>query len=120
MTDCFLGDALGVLSCPFWSTILLCGEQYSNSTADTHPKLLDLLVSGASFLTGGVFECDLAHRLSMSGLCMLYKIGCDPMHPLYYALSVPYVHRPVCAGAGYTCFRRCGKLTFYYVGTIIL
>ena len=32
------------------------------SAADTHLKLLDSVVSGASFLTSGVFECDLAHR----------------------------------------------------------
>ena len=31
------------------------------SAADTLLKLLDCLVSGASFLTGGVFECDIAH-----------------------------------------------------------
>ena len=29
------------------------------SAADTHLRLLDHVVSGASFLTGGVFECDL-------------------------------------------------------------
>ena len=30
------------------------------SAADTHPKLLDRAVSGARFLTGGVFEYDIA------------------------------------------------------------
>ena len=25
--DCFLGDAFGVLSCPFWSTVLQCGAR---------------------------------------------------------------------------------------------
>ena len=30
--------------------------------ADTHLKLLDRSVSDARFLTGGVFECDIAHR----------------------------------------------------------
>ena len=44
-----------------------------------------------SFLTGGVFECDLAHRQSMAELCMLHKIRCNSMHPLYGALPVPYV-----------------------------
>ena len=44
------------------------------SAADTHRKLLDLVVSGASFLTGGVFECDLAHRRSVALLCLMYKI----------------------------------------------
>ena len=59
------------------------------SAADTHLKLLDRVVSGASFLTGGVLECDLAHRRSVAVLCMLYKIGCNSMHPLYGALSEP-------------------------------
>ena len=61
------------------------------SAADTHLRLLDRVVSGAKFLTGGVFECDLAHRRSVAVLCMLYKIRCNPMHPLYGALPVPYV-----------------------------
>ena len=43
------------------------------SAADTHLKLVDRVVSGASFLTGGKLECDLAHRQSVAGLCMLYK-----------------------------------------------
>ena len=44
------------------------------SAADTHLKLLDRVVSSANFLTGGVFECDLAHRQSVAVLWMLYKI----------------------------------------------
>ena len=78
------------------------------SAADTHLKLLDRVVSGASLLTGGVFECDLTHRRSVAVICMLYKIRCNPMHPLNGALSVPYVpvrvtrgiviaHRYICA-----------------------
>ena len=46
------------------------------SPANTHLCLLDRVVSGASFLTGGVFECDLAHCRSVAVLCMLYKIRC--------------------------------------------
>ena len=46
------------------------------SAAATHLKLLDLAVSGARLLTGGVFECDIAHRRSVTVLCMLYKIRC--------------------------------------------
>ena len=61
------------------------------SAADTHLRLLDRVVSGASFLTVGVFECDLAHRRSLAVLCMLCKIRCNPMHPLYGTLPVPYV-----------------------------
>ena len=60
------------------------------SAADTYLKLLDHELSGASFLTGGVFECDLAHRRYMSVLCMQYKTRCNPMHPLYGALPQPY------------------------------
>ena len=44
-----------------------------------------------SSLTGGVFECDIAHRPSVAVLCMLYKIRCNPMHPFNDALPVPYV-----------------------------
>ena len=54
-------------------------------------KLLDRVVSGASFLTECVFECDLAHRRSVAVLSMLYKIRCNPMHPLYVALPDPYL-----------------------------
>ena len=42
-----------------------------------------------SFLTGGVFECDLAHCRSVAVLCMMYKIRCNPLHPLYGALPAP-------------------------------
>ena len=38
------------------------------SAADTHLKLLHSVVSGAGFLTGGVFECDLTHRLCVAAL----------------------------------------------------
>ena len=61
------------------------------SAADTYHRLLDRVVSGASLLTGGVFECDLAHRRSVAVLCMLYKIRCNSMYPLYGALPVPCV-----------------------------
>ena len=50
------------------------------------------------FLTRDVFECDLAHRRSVAVLCMLYKIRCNPMHPLYGALPVPYVPVRVTCG----------------------
>ena len=40
------------------------------SAADTHLKLLDCAVSGAQFLTGGVFERDIIHRRSVAVLCM--------------------------------------------------
>ena len=68
------------------------------SAANKHLRLLDRVVSGARFLTGGAFDCDLAHRRSVAVLCMLYKIRCNPMHPLCVALPVPYV--PVRATRG--------------------
>ena len=58
------------------------------SAADTHLKLLYRAVSGDWFLTGGVFECDIAHRRSVA---MLYKIRCNPVHPLNCALPGLYV-----------------------------
>ena len=69
------------------------------SAADTHIKLLDSVVNGASFLTGCVFECDLAYRRSVAVLCMVHKIRCNPMHPLYGALPVPYVPVRVIRGS---------------------
>ena len=62
---CFRGFVLPVLD---YCSAVWC------SAADTHLKLLDRVVSGARFLTGGVFECDIAHRRSVAVLCMLYKI----------------------------------------------
>ena len=41
------------------------------SAADTHLKPLDRVVSGESFLTGGVFECDLAHCRAVAVLCII-------------------------------------------------
>ena len=83
----FLGDAFGVLSYQLWSIIL----RVWCSVADTHLKLLDRAVSGARFLTGGVFECDISHRRSVAVLCMLHKIRCNPVHRLNGALPGPYV-----------------------------
>ena len=81
----FLGRCFRGFVLPVW-------EYYSAvwcSAADTHLILLDRVVSGDSFLTGGVFQCDLAHRRSVAVLCMLYKIRCNPLHPLYGDLHVP-------------------------------
>ena len=62
-------------------------------------KLLDPEVSGARFLTGGVFECDIVHRRSVAALCILYKIRCNQMHPLNGALPGPHVPARVTRGA---------------------
>ena len=53
----------------------------------------------AGFLAGGVLECNLAHRRSVAELCMLFKIRCNPMHPLSGALPLPYVPARVTRGA---------------------
>ena len=44
------------------------------SAADTHLKLLDCAVSGAWFLTGGEFECDIAHCQSVAVQCTMYDV----------------------------------------------
>ena len=89
LVRCFIGFVLPVLE---YCSAVWC------SPADTHLRLLDRIVSGASFLTRGVFECSLAHRRSVAVLCMLYKIRCNPIHqPSLWCSSCA-----VCAGAGYT------------------
>ena len=50
-------------------------------------------------VSGGVFECDIAYRRSVAVLCKLYKIRCNPMHPLYGVLPVPYLTVQVTRGA---------------------
>ena len=59
---CFHGFVLPVLE--------YCSVVW-RSAADAHLKLLDRGVSGARFLTRGVFESDIAHRRSVAVLCML-------------------------------------------------
>ena len=58
---CFRGFVLPVLeSC----SAVWC------SVVGTNLKLLDRAVSGARFLTGVVFDCDISHRRSVAVLCM--------------------------------------------------
>ena len=63
------------------------------------PLRLLSMVNAARFLTGGMFECDIAHRRSVAVLCMLYKIRRNPMHPLNDAVPGPYVPVRVTRGA---------------------
>ena len=95
MINCSSGDAFGVLSCQFWNTVLQCGVRL-NSTAYA---VVDRVFSGACFIAGGVLNCDLSHRRSVAVLCMLYKIRCNPKHPLCGALPVPYLPVRVTRGA---------------------
>ena len=46
-----------------------------------------------------MFECVIAHRRYVAVLCMLYKIWCNPLHPLNDALPIPYVPVRVTRGA---------------------
>ena len=69
------------------------------SAADTHLNLLDRAVSGARFLTGGVFECDISHLRSVAVLYILFKIRCNPMHRLNDELPVLYAPVRVTRGA---------------------
>ena len=88
LVRCFQGFDLPVLE---YCSAVWC------SAADIHLKQLDRAVSGARFLTGGVFECDISHRWTVAVLCMLYKIRCNPVHP--GALPGPYVPARVTRGA---------------------
>ena len=88
--------------CPASFGVLFCSLV---SITDTHLKLLYRAVSGARFLTGGVFECDISHRRSVVVLCMLYKIRCNLVHPLNGALPGPYV--PVRVTRGGLVAHRC-------------
>ena len=87
---CFLGFVLPVLE---YCSVVWCSD------ADTHLKLLDRVVSGARFLTGGVFECDISQRRPVPVLCMLHNIRCYPVHPLNGAIPGPYVPARVTRGA---------------------
>ena len=77
------------LSCPFWSTVLYEVLSCPFWSTDAHLKLLDRTVSGARFLTGGVFECDIAYRRSVAVLCMMYKIRCTPLVAHRYTYAPP-------------------------------
>ena len=62
-------------------------------------EILDRAVSGARLVTGGVFECDIAHQRSVAVLSMLYKIRCNPMHQINDALPGPCVPVWITRGA---------------------
>ena len=46
-----------------------------------------------------MFECDIAYRRPVAVLCILYKIRCNPLHPLSVVLPGLYVSVPVTGGA---------------------
>ena len=67
--------------------------------ANAHFELLERALSCSWFLTGGVFECDIAHHQSLAILCMMFKIRCNLVHNLNGALHEPYVPVWVTRGA---------------------
>ena len=75
------------------------------TAADTCLKLLDRVVSGATVLTGGVFEFVIVHHRYVQVLCMLYKTS------LCIRPSVWCSTCAVCASAGYK--RCCGCTSVY-------
>ena len=85
MTDCSLGDAFEVLSCPFRSTVLQCGARLYIHTLTSGP-----CSSGECFLTGSVFLCNIANLRSVAVLNLLNKVRCNPMLSLHGDLPVPY------------------------------
>ena len=69
------------------------------SAADTHLRLLDRVVSGASFLTGVCLTVTLHIVALLQYYVCCTRSGCNPMHPLCGALPVPYVSVRVTRGA---------------------
>ena len=88
MLDRVMQDSFWDLFYQLWSTVLQCGALLPIYTS---VKLLDIVVSGAHFLTGSVFGCDIAHRRSVAVVFMLYNIRFNPKHSPYGALPVPYM-----------------------------
>ena len=58
MTDRSCRDAIGFL---FFQCLEYCSSVWC-SAADIHLKLLNRVVSNASFLNGGVLDCNIVHR----------------------------------------------------------
>ena len=75
----------------FLPVLEYCSEVWC-SAADTHLKLLDRALSGASFLTGGVFEWEITHRRSVAVFCMLQKTRCNQKHRVNDALPRRMCH----------------------------
>ena len=58
-----------------------CSHNWSSS-ADSHLRLLDRVISSANFLCIGSGNYDLTHRRNISSVCMLFKIRANVYHPL--------------------------------------
>ena len=89
------------LSSRLWSIAQQC---MCCSAADSHLKLLGRVVRSAGFLAGGVLECNLAHRRSVTELCMRFKIKSNPNTSFEQCIAFA-----VCAGACYSWFFGCSS-----------
>ena len=89
---CFRGFVLPVLE---YCSAVWC------SAADKHLKLLYRAVSGAGFKLEVCLSVTLliVDPCQSCRLCMLYKIRCNPVHPLNGALPGPYMPVRVTRGA---------------------
>ena len=104
MIDCFLGDAFGVLSCPFWSTVLQYDAWLPIHTLNL--KLTDCVVRGASLLLGVCLSVTLRivalwqYYVAVQDVALWqFKIRCNPVYPLCGPLPVPYFPVRVTRGA---------------------
>ena len=102
---CFPGFVLPVLE---YCSAVWC------SAADTHLKLLARAVSGARFLTGGVFECDISHRRSVAVLDRMYQCGLHAMFWSHIGTILRRLAVEPCSTAGLLFPSRCPS------GTILL
>ena len=84
MLSCFFAARFGVL---FSSGVLGC--RYTSLASVP-------CCQWCKFFKFGCVECEIANRWSVAVLCMLHKIRCNPMHPLYGALPGQYTYQ--CAG----------------------
>ena len=95
LRKCFkiFGDKAISISC-FRCFILPLLEYCSpvwSSAAASHLKLLDKIISTASFLCGCSSLGNLSHRRVVGALCMLYKIKHNANHFLHSSLPLPHV-----------------------------
>ena len=93
--------AQSILQKCFNFVILPCLEYCSPvwcPAADSYLRLLDRNLNAIRFLIPGL-SVDLWHRCSTNSLCMLFKICCNPKHPLYSDLPGLFRSAKITSGA---------------------
>ena len=78
----------------FWPYLLPLLEYWlpvRGSAAESHLTLLDTVVRGENFLSGGRVSCNLNHWRDAASLCMLYKIVSNRAHPVCLTLLETFV-----------------------------